>query len=670
MFIKFKENIDKQLRSLSSKTLFVVDSDKDAIWQAYLNGFSTPELRQEYNCNCCKQFIRNYGNIVAIDNNFQYLSVWDNWEQLPDEYKMPAKFLQDYIHSCPIRDRFLTSFRSLGTDHNFETLENKQVIRWDHFHCMLPQSYPVVSDSNIATYLGNFRSDHDVYLRSLTEITLDSAQIVLDLIQQNSLYRGEEYKSLVELFIKHKLEFESLETADRPNFAWLRSVDNPICRIRNTAIGTLLIDISEGTKSLDESVSSFERIVAPQNYKRPKALVTSSMINDAQKQVVELGLMDSLPRRHATIDDITINDVLFVDRSTKIAGNIFDELISSAVVDSKKFSKVEEVSIGDFISNVLPNSTGLELLVEQDHTPNLVTLTAPVNKDAKSLFKWDNGFGWSYNGSVADSGIKAKVKEAGGSIDGELRISLAWYNYDDLDLHMEVPSYRGKSEIYFGNKQACGGYLDVDMNACSGRSRKPVENIIFKSVMPLITTHKYAIYVHQYAERESVDVGFDVEVELFGKVYNIHSDISPNQRDKIIIGYISTLNGVTFEPASKVKVSSKNTSVWNVNTNTFVPVSLVMMSPNHWVGEQGIGNKHYMFILKDCKNPDPVRGFYNEFLRNDLTKYRKVFEVLGDKMVTPFKDNQLSGLGFSSTVRDSIIAKVKGRFERVIKIIF
>lgn len=96
----------------------------------------------------------------------------------------------------------------------------------------------------------------------------------------------------------------------------------------------------------------------------------------------------------------------------------------------------------------------------------------------------------------------------------------------------------------------------------------------------------------------------------------------------------------------------------------------MMMSPNYWDGQEGIGNKHYFFMLEGCKNPDSVRGFFNEYLSPALTPHRKVFEALGSKMVTPYNEDQLSGLGFSSTVRNSVICKVLGTFERIIKINF
>ena len=90
-----------------------------------------------------------------------------------------------------------------------------------------------------------------------------------------------------------------------------------------------------------------------------------------------------------------------------------------------------------------------------------------------------------------------------------------------------------------------------------------------------------------------------------------------------------------------------------------------MLSPNHWDG-QTIGNKHYFFMLEGCTNPDPVRGFYNEFLSEDLRPHRKVFEALSSSMkCIPTKD-QLSGLGFSSTIRNELFVKVDNRPYKII----
>jgi hypothetical protein len=81
-----------------------------------------------------------------------------------------------------------------------------------------------------------------------------------------------------------------------------------------------------------------------------------------------------------------------------------------------------------------------------------------------------------------------------------------------------------------------------------------------------------------------------------------------------------------------------------------------MHSPNHWDG-QGIGNKHTFFIVDGFQNPDPVRGFYNEFLNETLQPHRKVLEMLGSKVKVLPQKEQLSGLGFSSTVRNSLVVR-------------
>ena len=98
--------------------------------------------------------------------------------------------------------------------------------------------------------------------------------------------------------------------------------------------------------------------------------------------------------------------------------------------------------------------------------------------------------------------------------------------------------------------------------------------------------------------------------------------------------------------------------VWGVKTQNFVEVSAICLSPNYW-GNNKVGAKHYFFMLKDCKNPDAVRGYFNEYLKDELTKnHKRVFEVLASKALTPYDDNQMSGLGLIATSRNQIMVRV------------
>lgn len=181
---------------------------------------------------------------------------------------------------------------------------------------------------------------------------------------------------------------------------------------------------------------------------------------------------------------------------------------------------------------------------------------------------------------------------------------------------------------------------------------------------------KYVVYVNNFHYRESVDTGFTLEIEHNGEVRQFVYDKPVKHKENVKVAEITYSKSKGIQIRELIpSTSHSSVSLWNIDTNKFHKVNVMMLSPNYW-DEQGIGNKHYFFMLDDCKNPEPVRGFFNEYLNSELTPHRKVFEVLADKMKTPYQEHQLSGLGFSSTMRNSVIVKVDGTFSRTLKVNF
>ena len=249
-----------------------------------------------------------------------------------------------------------------------------------------------------------------------------------------------------------------------------------------------------------------------------------------------------------------------------------------------------------------------------------------------------------------------------------LRFSIQWNedgndNYD-LDAHCIEPT---GNEIYFNNGRKpdfspLGGQLDIDIIHPNGKIA--VENITWGNLSRM-KNGTYKFFVHQYLG--SVRKGFRAEIEFNGQIYSFDYNKSMRTGEKVQVADVTLENGnFTIKEYITSNMSSKE--VWGITTNQFV--SVMCYSPNYWDEQQGIGNKHYFFMLKNCINPESPNGFFNEYLKQELVQHKRVFEALGSKMRVEQTDDQLSGIGFSSTQRNELVVKVKGNTERILKIKF
>lgn len=699
MFEVFNLKMQKHFEQMydGASALYTVNCDMDEFWNLYLDSFPAGKneiyrTRREFDCSCCRHFMKQFGNVVAIKNN-KMISLWD-FRMDDDTYQPVLDALSEYIHSKKIDGPFWHNENHIGTAVYHEKAENG-IVTWNHFYVDLPKFAIRTGYDTIGSRKAEAQGNFDVFSRGMRELTQESIEVVLELIAQNSLYRGEEFKTNLEAYLRLKKNYDKLPEDERVPYCWdFAMIGNPsVVRLRNTSIGTLLIDISEGM-DLDKAVRRYEAVVAPANYKRPKAIFTRKMLEEAQQKIIELGYGNSLGRRYARLDDITANNILFCNRDSakKMGGglDVFGELMGEISVNPKKFNRAQEIGIEDFVNNVLPTAREVEILFENRHAQNMVSLIAPVDADAPSMFKWDNAFGWAYSGNMTDSDLKRRVGELGGRTDGALRFSHTW-NYDGqnqslMDLHVFMPGCipyphknANKEEIHdyyphgrrvgWNNRKdyLSGGNQDVDYTAEPGKNI-PVENTVFPDLNKM-PEGKYIFKIHNWAERHPNRSGFRAEIECGGELYQFEYDKPVKHKQWITLAEITLKDG-KFDVDLKMPTTTSTKTVWGINTNQFVPVSTIMYSPNYWDEQQGIGHRHVFFMLKDCINDESPNGMYNEFLKQELAQHKRVFEALGSKLKVEESSDQLSGVGFSTTKRNNIIVKVKGATERILNVKF
>lgn len=701
-FKEFNLKLQQQFKKMcDTGKLFKSNISGQLVWDTYLASFEPENNKRfrdpqssEHNCNHCKNFIRRYGNVLSINESGKIESIFSNVSN-SGEYQKSAEVCDNLLVNSTIENVFFETYNELKYNVNYEKVTDKltqfrlgiafnqklytkeeadkfgvvnttNVYTFNHFHVDLPKQFVDKSGKSIGAIEGIYRDKYSVFKRAMEEIPLDTLILVKDLINQGSLLDGQTHLHIINSYIN----FHSIKPKNNiNNWYWVITYEmqESIAKFKNTLIGTLCSELSEGVE-LNEACKNWNKRVDPVNYNKAKAPITQAQINLAKKFVEENGYIESFNRRLATIDDIKASEILHKnsDNAKEKPVTIFDNIKTpsgNGRYKRSEFDKIEEVTIDKFMSDILPTATNVELFLENTMEGNLVNLTTIVNEEAKQIFKWDNPFSYTFNGNLAGkSQIKENVKSAGGKIDGILRCSLQWNDSDtpgnvDFDLHCKENTHH----IYYSNKKSpfTGGWLDVDMIR---PTKVGIENITWQNKLP---DGKYEFFVKNFDGGSNT--GFKVEIEFEGNVFNYYYTLSPGYRQDVKIATVSVVNGV-ISIKHHLPETSTSKDLWSLPTNEFHKVNLVCLTPNHW-GDNSVGNKHYLFMLQGCKNSNQVRGFHNEHLIPDLLQHRKVLDVLGNNAMIEPTDNQLAGVGFNATVKDSVILRISGSFKRVIKVI-
>ncbi len=242
--IEFNKKIQAKFEEMcKTGKLFRVALTGDQIWNLYIKGFpkdEDPIFRDpnstSHTCNNCKNFVRRYGNIVALDKDYNVVTMFD--VECADEYKTSVKILSKEISKAKIAEVFFETFTELNSlpyetctktstlfqlgihknvkrytkeeAEKFGVVKANEVRVFNHIHLFISKEFVDQSGHSVEAIMGNYRDAKNVFQRGMEEISLDTLRLVRDLIIQGSLLNGDAHLSKIEQIIPFKEQYDAL----------------------------------------------------------------------------------------------------------------------------------------------------------------------------------------------------------------------------------------------------------------------------------------------------------------------------------------------------------------------------------------------------------------------------------------------------------------------------
>ncbi|MFJ8090664.1 YfaP family protein [Lysinibacillus sp. NPDC095746] len=653
---EFEKNLKSYFdEAISNKKLFKTTAQ--GLYDLYLENLPV-EARQHYNCSACRHFIERFGDLVTIDENgIMASAIWDE-DIAPPFFKAAVLAMKAEVLNSKVIGVFISNSTVLG---------QPRTGKWNHLSVVVPEE--MVNHSRLQTaeqVMAEKLEEFKMLTNALLDYTFETVEQAVVLLQSEALYRSDRVLGIAEWFkTLHEKRNSIGNTNQKTNIVWLAVATAPsgFCHIRSSMIGTLLDDIVSGM-SVESVARRFAEKMNPANYMRSQAAPTQNAIVEAEKIVEKLGIANSLRRRYATFEEIPSflwenqSEQKVVEQKKGIFANIIPKekttsplSLPSTVMTWEKFQRT-----------ILPTTENMEVLI--DNPSRFMALVTASDETAPNILQWDNTFSWYYHGGI-DGEIKRRVESAGGRYENnEIRASLIWEGFTDLDLHCITP--KGE-HIYYGDKSdRFGGFLDIDMNGGHHRNPSPVENIRWSENAP---GGHYRFYVHNYCERGNGSTPFKVELEVNGKTYSFIGVAGGD-------GYVTDVFEFDYVKGHQPNISSQSYASddsWSVQLNNFVKVNGITTSPNLW-GEEAFSHSgsHIFFLLDGVKDTSEGkgRGFFNETLKADLRQIRKTLEAYTASTPIEGADRATAcGVGYSKDHEWNLTVKVTTNNSiRVIKI--
>lgn len=380
----FQHHFDMMLAKTNIKKVFTTNAE--GLWDLFINNIDEA-YRQHYTCNCCRQFITRFGNLVFLDEEGRKVSaIWS--DEAPELFKDSLAAVRKAVEKAEVNGIFVTDKRVLGTPHTGA---------WTHFAVTLPYELVTPSHKLYTPYqiMCDYNTDFQSACNALNDFDMTIAETAVEILKSDVLFRSEKFLGIAQWFYAlHKERARFKDERRKRNIVWAAVATAPkgFSRIKSSVIGTLLEDIRDGYE-FNVIKSRFEEKVAPENYQRPQAAPSSGNVKRAEEIFAKLGIGTALERRFARLEELNLLWKPKEEEKKVVKNSLFGHIETKDAKKELSRPKMDlpttTITWDKFNRTVLPEADKIELFVERI-SPFFSGILTAKYEDAKPIIKWDS----------------------------------------------------------------------------------------------------------------------------------------------------------------------------------------------------------------------------------------------------------------------------------------
>jgi hypothetical protein len=356
-------------------------TDAVGLFQLYLE-YIPFEVRQHYNCACCRRFIETYGGLVRVGGAGLAPLLWDI--DPPLFFSVALREMNRRVSKAQITGVFLNPYKVWGTPTTGP---------WTHFHGTPPDvfKHQVLTAHQVEA---EKQQDFGMLCHAMADYPIAVAREAVRLLESGTLFRSEKAEGVAKWFLDLHTRTEKLRSVRaEKNMVWLAVATAPagFCHVRSTVIAPLMDDIVAGT-TFAVLKRKWDEKMDPMQYQRPTAPPSDGVIAQANKLVETLQSGGALARRFATVTDVLSSGVIwsprFIEPATPVGMGVFDHLKAKPAPSPSVELPTVKMTWVKFRDTVLSKAAKIEHYVSNGWKGyyGLVTASDPT---AAPILQWD-----------------------------------------------------------------------------------------------------------------------------------------------------------------------------------------------------------------------------------------------------------------------------------------